>query len=54
MAAARSEGVGCCFIGWTGGDSIAVAFDCQSCESEVSLEALREANERFFREWMEA
>ena len=53
MALARSEGVGCCFIGWTGGDSVAVAFDCQSCESEVSLEELREANDRFFREWME-
>ena len=54
MSLARSHGVGCCFIGWTGGDSIAVAFDCQSCESEIALAELREANERFFREWMEA
>ncbi|WP_296679764.1 phosphoribosylformylglycinamidine synthase subunit PurL [Novosphingobium sp.] len=53
--AARELGIGCCFIGWTGGDTIAL---CRGGEEaiypEINLGALREANEAFFRDWMES
>ena len=53
QALARREGVGCCFIGWTGGDSISMAFDCDQSEAEVELDILRTAHEHFFAGWME-
>jgi phosphoribosylformylglycinamidine synthase len=51
---ARAAGVGCCFIGWTGGETIAVCKGEDPLYPELPLAALREANERFFRDWMEA
>jgi len=51
---ARKAGVGCCCIGWTGSDTIAIGTESEVTEGEVPLAALREANESFFRDWMEA
>ncbi len=50
---ARDSGIGCCFIGWTGTDKIAVCRNGDECYEEVPLTALREASESFFRDWME-
>jgi phosphoribosylformylglycinamidine synthase len=50
---ANDSGIGCCFIGWTGKDTIAVCRHGDECYEEVPLSALREANEGFFRDWME-
>jgi phosphoribosylformylglycinamidine synthase II len=50
---AHKAGVGCCFIGWTGSDSITFARGSDAPYSAVSVSALREANESFFRDWME-
>jgi len=50
---ARNAGIGCCFIGWTGDDSIWVGPDEATMIAEVPLTALRAAHESFFREWME-
>ena len=50
---AKEAGVGCCYIGWTGGEGISVAKHDETLYGEVSLADLREANERFFRDWME-
>lgn len=51
---AVKAGVGACFIGWTGGDTIAL---CRGGEEaiypEIALTDLREAHESFFRDWME-
>ena len=52
--AARDAGIGCCYIGWTGGDKLSVARDEEVLYSEVTLDALRDANDSFFRDWMEA
>ena len=50
---ARKSGVGCCCIGWTGSDTIAIGTESEATEGEVPLSALREAYESFFRDWME-
>jgi phosphoribosylformylglycinamidine synthase len=54
QALARREGVGCCFIGWTGGNSITIALDCEASEADVELDILRTAHEHFFKDWMDA
>jgi phosphoribosylformylglycinamidine synthase len=51
--AARDAGIGCCFIGWTGGETIALCKGEDPVYPEVTLDLLREANEAFFRDWME-
>ncbi len=51
---AKEAGVGCCFIGWTGGDTIRIGSDVDSTTAEVSLADLREASDSFFRDWMES
>ena len=50
---AKEAGNGCCYIGWTGGEAIAVARHDETLYGEVSLTALREASDSFFRDWME-
>ena len=50
---ARDAGIGCCFIGWTGGDSIAVCKGEAAIYPEVALDTLRTAHESFFKDWME-
>jgi phosphoribosylformylglycinamidine synthase len=50
---AKEAGIGCCYIGWTGGEAIAVARHDETLYGEVSLTALREASDSFFRDWME-
>ena len=50
---AREAGLGCCFVGWTGGETIALCRGTTPIYPEVSLTALREASESFFRDWME-
>jgi phosphoribosylformylglycinamidine synthase subunit PurL len=51
---AREADVGCCYIGWTGTDSLAIVTEREVTSSEVALEALREASDSFFRDWMES
>ncbi len=51
---ARDAGIGCCFIGWTGGETIAVCKGEDAIYPELPVVDLREANEAFFRDWMEA
>jgi len=51
---AREADVGCCYIGWTGTDSIAIGTEKEITDGEVSLAALREASDSFFRDWMES
>jgi phosphoribosylformylglycinamidine synthase len=51
---AREAGIGCCYIGWTGGETIAVCRGEDPIYPEVPLTTLREANEAFFRDWMES
>jgi phosphoribosylformylglycinamidine synthase len=50
---AKEAGIACCYIGWTGGEAIAVARHDETLYGEVSLTALREASDSFFRDWME-
>jgi phosphoribosylformylglycinamidine synthase II len=50
---AREARIGCCYIGWTGGDAVVVCRNGSECYEEVPLAALREASESFFRDWME-
>ncbi|HOB15135.1 MAG TPA: AIR synthase related protein, partial [Novosphingobium sp.] len=50
---AKENGIGCCFIGWTGGDTIAICRGEDAIYPEVPLADLREANDAFFRDWME-
>ncbi len=45
---ARERGVGCCFIGWTGGDTIYLGDKHEATDGEVSLDELRRAHEGFF------
>jgi phosphoribosylformylglycinamidine synthase len=45
---AREQGVPCAFIGWTGGDTIAIDRCDGSVLAEVALERLRSAHEGFF------
>jgi len=52
-ALAKELGISCCYIGWTGGDEISVEREREPLYPAVSLAELREANESFFREWME-
>lgn len=51
---ASEAGIGCCFIGWTGGDEIVLGAEGETERGRIPLADLRTANERFFREWMEA
>ncbi|WP_423142286.1 phosphoribosylformylglycinamidine synthase subunit PurL [Parablastomonas sp. CN1-191] len=51
---AREAGVGCCFIGWTGGDSIVLGAEGEAGDGAVALGELRRAHEAFFKDWMEA
>jgi len=51
---ARESGIGCCFIGWTGGDAISLCHGATESYPPVPLSDLREASEAFFRDWMEA
>ena len=50
---AKEAGVGCCYIGWTGGEAIAVGTEHKILHGPVALADLREASESFFRDWME-
>jgi phosphoribosylformylglycinamidine synthase subunit PurL len=50
---ARDAGIGCCEIGWTGGDAVVVCRNGTECYEEVTMAELREAHESFFRDWME-
>ncbi|MDD3800218.1 MAG: AIR synthase related protein, partial [Novosphingobium sp.] len=50
---AEEAGVGCCVIGWTGGETIALCQGEETVYPEVSLADLREASDGFFRDWME-
>ncbi|MGZ2412146.1 phosphoribosylformylglycinamidine synthase subunit PurL [Sphingomonas sp. F9_3S_D5_B_2] len=45
---ASESGVGCCFIGWTGGDSVALDSNRERSLCEVPLADLRKAHEGFF------
>ncbi len=45
---AIEQGVGCCFIGWTGGDTVAIDSRRSGIICETPLDELREANEAFF------
>ncbi|WP_037499649.1 phosphoribosylformylglycinamidine synthase subunit PurL [Sphingomonas jaspsi] len=45
---ARDAGIGCCFIGWTGGDTIYLGDAEVATDGEVSLADLRAAHEGFF------
>ena len=51
---AHEAGVGCCVIGWTGGDTIALGTHDRVQVAEVPLADLRAAHESFFRDWMES
>ena len=51
---ARDSGIRCCFIGWTGGETLALCKGETAVYPELALSTLREANEAFFRDWMEA
>ncbi|RJX66891.1 phosphoribosylformylglycinamidine synthase subunit PurL [Altererythrobacter sp. N1] len=50
---AEEAGIGCCVIGWTGGDVIRIGPDDQATIATVSIDELREAHESFFRKWMD-
>ena len=51
---AREANIGCCFVGWTGGETIALCRGgTKAIYPEVPLSELREVNEAFFRDWME-
>ena len=44
---ARERGIGCCFIGWTGGDSIYIGTAEEATDGEIALDELRAAHEGF-------
>jgi phosphoribosylformylglycinamidine synthase len=48
MKLASDNGIGCCFMGWTGGDSIALCRGETVVYPEISLDDLRAAHEGFF------
>lgn len=50
---ASDSGVGCCFIGWTGGESISICRGRAPVYKETALTDLRAAHESFFKDWME-
>jgi len=50
---AKEAGIGCCYIGWTGGDAITIGTHDKVLHGPVPLSALREAHESFFHDWME-
>jgi phosphoribosylformylglycinamidine synthase subunit PurL len=50
---AKEAGVSCCYIGWTGGEGIAVSNQDRTLYGEILLSTLRDANESFFRDWMD-
>lgn len=51
---AREADVGYAFVGWTGGETVALCREGKPEYPEVPLATLREASESFFRDWMEA
>ncbi len=51
--ACSDAGIMCCFIGWTGGDNIAVCRGREAIYPETTLVDLRAAHESFFKDWME-
>ena len=50
---ASDSGVGCCFIGWTGGETISICRGREPLYTETPLADLRAAHESFFKDWME-
>ena len=53
-ARAKAAGIAAVPIGQTGGDACVFRKQADGSESRVTLTALREANEAFFRDWMES
>jgi len=53
-ALAADAGVRCCFIGWTGDESIALCRGEELVYPEIRLTELRTAHESFFKDWMES
>jgi phosphoribosylformylglycinamidine synthase len=51
---ASDNGIGCCFIGWTGGESISICRGRDPLYKETTLADLRTAHESFFKDWMES
>ena len=51
---AAEAGVGCCFIGWTGGDTIKLRTADRSARGDVTLADLKAASEGFFPKLMGA
>ena len=49
---ARDHGIGCCFVGWTGGDTIGIDRADRTVLTEVSLADLRAAHDGFFPKLM--
>ncbi|MEO6199406.1 MAG: phosphoribosylformylglycinamidine synthase subunit PurL [Sphingomicrobium sp.] len=49
---ANDSGIGCCFIGWTGGDTMYLRNSDGGKRDEVALSDLRDAHEGFFPELM--
>ncbi|MCL6699352.1 phosphoribosylformylglycinamidine synthase subunit PurL [Sphingomonas sp. NSE70-1] len=45
---AAEHGIGCCFVGWTGGETIYIGTKEAATDGEVSLTDLRAAHEGFF------
>ena len=45
---AFDHGIGCCFLGWTGGDSIFIGNNDEPTDGEIALDELRTAHEGFF------
>lgn len=51
---AHDAGIGCCFLGWTGGDSVYLGNATQATDADVKLAELRGAHEGFFPKLMGA
>jgi phosphoribosylformylglycinamidine synthase len=51
---ASDNGIGCCFVGWTGGESISICRGRDPLYKETTLADLRTAHESFFKDWMES
>jgi phosphoribosylformylglycinamidine synthase len=51
---ASDNGIGCCFIGWTGGETVAVCRGREPLYGSTTLTDLRAAHESFFKDWMES
>ena len=51
---AADSGIGCCFIGWTGGESMSICRGRDPLYKETPLADLRKAHESFFKDWMES